>query len=444
MAADTTELRTWVEQLGPRVEWVAAPPAGGWADALGLLGAHNLRNAEIARVCLEALGEAAAADPAALADLATGFTPLPSRLTVVATLDGVDFVDDSLSTNVLPTVAAVEAFADRPVALLVGGFDRGIDYAPARRAAAGPHRAHRRLHPARQRPPDRRGPPARGHRRARGRGHPRGHRGGVRLGPAGRGRAAVAGRAELRPLPRLPRPGRGLRRRRPGLPVVNCRSVAVTSVDRVSDLSTADIATATPGALFSMPHLWADMDAWHERVAELRRTEGDACGSTSPATRRSRCSLRHADVFEVSRHNAAVGQHVRSRCSAPTSTMEQLLASGMPIPASLVQLDGDDHRVHRQVANDWFKPAVVGKRQPRIDELADQFVQRMRDLGGECDFAKDIAAALHAPRDHGHLRRARGGRAADARAHPGHLRLGRSRVHRRRRERRGPDDRRRS
>ena len=40
------------------------------------------------------------------------------------------FVDDSLSTNVLPTLAAVEAFPDRRVALIVGGQDRGIDYRP--------------------------------------------------------------------------------------------------------------------------------------------------------------------------------------------------------------------------------------------------------------------------------------------------------------------------
>jgi UDP-N-acetylmuramoylalanine--D-glutamate ligase len=37
-------------------------------------------------------------------------------------------VDDSLSTNVLPTIAAVRSFADRRLALLVGGYDRGIDY----------------------------------------------------------------------------------------------------------------------------------------------------------------------------------------------------------------------------------------------------------------------------------------------------------------------------
>jgi UDP-N-acetylmuramoylalanine--D-glutamate ligase len=53
----------------------------------------------------------------------------------------VEFVDDSLSTNALPTQAALEAYDGRPVALLVGGQDRGIDYAPLARAVA------RRTHP---------------------------------------------------------------------------------------------------------------------------------------------------------------------------------------------------------------------------------------------------------------------------------------------------------
>lgn len=60
------------------------------------------------------------------------------------------------------------------------------------------------------------------------------------------------------------------------------------------------------------------------------------------------------------------------------------------MPASLVHLDGKKHRDHRQVTNDWFKPAVVGQRQPRIEELADRYIERMRELGGQCDFAKDV------------------------------------------------------
>ena len=48
----------------------------------------------------------------------------------------VEFVDDGLSTNVLPAQAALEAYGDRPVALLVGGHDRGLDYAPLGQAVA--------------------------------------------------------------------------------------------------------------------------------------------------------------------------------------------------------------------------------------------------------------------------------------------------------------------
>ena len=46
------------------------------------------------------------------------------------------FVDDGLATNVLPTIAALAAFAGERVALLVGGFDRGIDYGPLAEAVA--------------------------------------------------------------------------------------------------------------------------------------------------------------------------------------------------------------------------------------------------------------------------------------------------------------------
>ena len=133
-------LRERAGLLAPKVEWVSQDdePGATWMDPLGLPGGHNRRNALIARRVLGALGHAAAddylversADDAALQRAAGGFTPLPSRLTTVGTVDGVAFVDDSLSTNVLPTLAALDAFPGGRVALIVGGQDRGIDYAP--------------------------------------------------------------------------------------------------------------------------------------------------------------------------------------------------------------------------------------------------------------------------------------------------------------------------
>ncbi len=116
--------------LGPRVEWVvpgsAAPPA--WVERLGLLGRHNHVNALVAEACIRALG--VPVDDELLGSASTGFGGLESRLRHIGSVEGVDFVDDSLSTNVLPTVAAVEAFPDRAVALLAGGHERHIDYAP--------------------------------------------------------------------------------------------------------------------------------------------------------------------------------------------------------------------------------------------------------------------------------------------------------------------------
>lgn len=143
------------------------------------------------------------------------------------------------------------------------------------------------------------------------------------------------------------------------------------------------------GALFHDPRLWADMDAWHERVRELRDTEG-IVQIDEPRYSPYTVLLRHADVFAVSRDNTGWLNTAQS-VLGPDSDWEQLVASGMPPPASLVQLDGTKHRDHRQVTNDWFKPAVVGRRQPRIDDICDEFVAKLRDLGGSCDFAKDIA-----------------------------------------------------
>jgi UDP-N-acetylmuramoyl-L-alanine---L-glutamate ligase len=135
---DSDLLRARARLLGPRIEWVSEndEPAATWPDPLSLPGRHNRRNALIARRVLHALGTATgeksleSLDDARLERAAAGFHPLPSRLTTVGVIDGVTFIDDSLSTNVLPTLAALDAFPGRRVALIVGGQDRGIDYAP--------------------------------------------------------------------------------------------------------------------------------------------------------------------------------------------------------------------------------------------------------------------------------------------------------------------------
>jgi UDP-N-acetylmuramoyl-L-alanine---L-glutamate ligase len=139
--ADATSplLRERLDKLGPRVRWIRdgdASLSGPWLDHLGLAGDHNARNALIARSVLRSLGVTEADDDNVMVDAASGFDPLSSRCRSLGTVDGVEFVDDSLSTNVLPALAALEAFAGRRIALLVGGHERGLDYGPLARGVA--------------------------------------------------------------------------------------------------------------------------------------------------------------------------------------------------------------------------------------------------------------------------------------------------------------------
>ncbi len=137
VADDAPALRARSAELGPTVRWIDGGAGATWTSGLGLHGDHNVRNALVARAALVALGVDGADDDERIASAAKGFTGLGSRLRKVGEVDGVDFVDDGLSTNVLPTLAAVRAFENRRVALLVGGYDRGIDYTPLAEGLTG-------------------------------------------------------------------------------------------------------------------------------------------------------------------------------------------------------------------------------------------------------------------------------------------------------------------
>jgi UDP-N-acetylmuramoyl-L-alanine---L-glutamate ligase len=132
-------LRAQASLMGTHVRWITDAETDRdavWSSELGLRGRHNARNATLARQILLALEVPGAGDDRRLRAAAVGFEGLPSRCRSVGTVGPVEFVDDSLSTNVLPTEAALDAFEHLPVALLVGGHDRGVDYAPLGRALA--------------------------------------------------------------------------------------------------------------------------------------------------------------------------------------------------------------------------------------------------------------------------------------------------------------------
>jgi UDP-N-acetylmuramoylalanine--D-glutamate ligase len=103
--------------------------AGDWR----LRGEHNLWNLAAAFAALEAAG----VDAIGLAPRAARFAGLRHRLEILGERGGLTWVNDSISTTPESAAAAVRAFADRPVTLLLGGQDRGQAVAPLTAALAG-------------------------------------------------------------------------------------------------------------------------------------------------------------------------------------------------------------------------------------------------------------------------------------------------------------------
>ncbi len=93
---------------------------------LPMPGMHNAQNVCAALAAIDAAGF----DAASLAAHVASFQPLPHRLQRLGTRDGIDYVNDSIATTPYATIEALCSLDERPVTVLVGGFDRGVDWQP--------------------------------------------------------------------------------------------------------------------------------------------------------------------------------------------------------------------------------------------------------------------------------------------------------------------------
>ncbi|MEH0985482.1 UDP-N-acetylmuramoyl-L-alanine--D-glutamate ligase [Micromonospora sp. CPCC 205556] len=97
---------------------------------LPLVGRHNEGNLCVALAVLDALGVDVVARRDTLAVAVAGFQGLAHRLTEIVDPSGLTFVDDTLATSPYAAMHAIDAYDDRPLTVIVGGTDRGLDYSP--------------------------------------------------------------------------------------------------------------------------------------------------------------------------------------------------------------------------------------------------------------------------------------------------------------------------
>ena len=103
---------------------------------------------------------------------------------------------------------------------------------------------------------------------------------------------------------------------------------------------------------------------------------------------------KHADILEVSRQNDLFHNGDLQTTLTPKSIDQKIRAmtGGSPhLVRSLVQMDAPDHPKYRIMTQAWFLPQNIRKLEDRIRQIAREHVDRMADLGGECDFVADVA-----------------------------------------------------
>ena len=87
-------------------------------------GAHNRENAAAATAAARAAG----IDDRAIAEALRMFPGVEHRLELVAEIDGVRFVNDSKATNTTAARRGIEAYAGRPLRLILGGSLKGESF----------------------------------------------------------------------------------------------------------------------------------------------------------------------------------------------------------------------------------------------------------------------------------------------------------------------------
>ena len=90
-----------------------------------LRGIHNAENAMAAMAACIAYG----IDTSIIGPALQGYAPPPHRCELIRTLDGVEYLNDSKATNIHALQCALRS-QNRPVVLIAGGKDKGLDYSP--------------------------------------------------------------------------------------------------------------------------------------------------------------------------------------------------------------------------------------------------------------------------------------------------------------------------
>ena len=120
---EDSALQSWIKKSAVR-HLSFAQATDALLDQLAIKGGHNRNNAR----AVVALARDLNVSDEVIAKAFQTFEPLPHRLQEIGPVNGILFVDDSISTIPEATLAAIDLYADRLGSIILGGQDRGYNF----------------------------------------------------------------------------------------------------------------------------------------------------------------------------------------------------------------------------------------------------------------------------------------------------------------------------
>ncbi|WP_319456820.1 MULTISPECIES: cytochrome P450 [unclassified Mycobacterium] len=139
------------------------------------------------------------------------------------------------------------------------------------------------------------------------------------------------------------------------------------------------------------PKAYADDARLHAALTHLR-ANNPVVWVDNPPYRPFWAITKHADIMAIERANELFISEPRPvlASAAADDLAKEQLAAGLGL-RTLIHMDDPHHRKVRQIGADWFRPKAMRDLKVRVDELAKRYVDKMAEIGPECDFVTAVA-----------------------------------------------------
>ncbi|WP_199178263.1 cytochrome P450 [Mycobacterium hubeiense] len=138
--------------------------------------------------------------------------------------------------------------------------------------------------------------------------------------------------------------------------------------------------------VFADPKAYTDEPKLHAALTHLR-ANAPVSWVEVPEYRPFWAITKHADIMDIERANTLFTNSPRP--VLVTAEADELQA-GTGV-RTLIHMDDPQHRVVRAIGADWFRPKAMRALKTRADELAKVHVDKMAEIGPECDFVQQVA-----------------------------------------------------